>query len=96
MRLDAAATEARASGHSLFTTSLLYSRYQKHDLIRGVAKEMAVEQGVELYYEDFRAGWSSGIKESKAMGLYRQQYCGCVYSERERYHPGEQASSDAK
>ena len=85
MRLDAAAAEARAGGASLFTTSLLYSKYQKHDLITGVAKEMAREHGVELYYADFREGWSLGVKESKAMGLYRQQYCGCVYSERERY-----------
>ena len=30
-------------------------------------------------------GWREGIVESKAMGLYRQQYCGCIYSERERY-----------
>jgi len=85
MRLDAAAAEAGKAGARLFTTSLLYSKYQKHDLITGVAREMAREHGIELYYEDFRTGWSKGIKESKAMGLYRQQYCGCVYSERERY-----------
>jgi epoxyqueuosine reductase len=85
MRLDAAAAETNRSGSSLFTTSLLYSKYQKHDLIMGVAKEMAREHGVELFYEDFRKGWSEGVKESKAMGLYRQQYCGCIYSERERY-----------
>jgi predicted adenine nucleotide alpha hydrolase (AANH) superfamily ATPase len=87
MRLDAAGAAARAQGFSLYTTSLLYSKYQKHDLIRGVALEMAREHGVELYYEDFRAGWSEGIRESKAMGLYRQQYCGCIFSERERYLP---------
>jgi epoxyqueuosine reductase len=85
MRLDAAAAEAKQSGNRLFTTSLLYSKYQKHDLIAGVAKEMARERGVGLYYEDFRKGWSKGIAESRAMGLYRQQYCGCVYSEQERY-----------
>ena len=85
MRLDAAASEARAQGFGLFTTSLLYSRYQKHDLIRGVATETAKERGIELYYEDFRKGWRQGIEESKAMGLYRQQYCGCIYSEHERY-----------
>ncbi len=89
MRLDAAGAEARTGGFSLYTTSLLYSRYQKHDLIRGVAAEMAREHGIEFYYEDFREGWSEGIVESKAMGLYRQQYCGCVYSERERYQPRE-------
>jgi predicted adenine nucleotide alpha hydrolase (AANH) superfamily ATPase len=85
MRIDAAAAESKRGGSSLFTTSLLYSKYQNHDLIRAVAEEMARERGVELYYEDFRKGWSEGIQESKAMGLYRQQYCGCIYSERERY-----------
>jgi predicted adenine nucleotide alpha hydrolase (AANH) superfamily ATPase len=85
MRLAAAAAAAREGGFDWYTTSLLYSRYQKHDLIRSVALEMGREQGVELYYEDFRAGWREGIAASKAMGLYRQQYCGCIYSERERY-----------
>lgn len=85
LRLDVAAAEARAQDFPLFTTSLLYSKRQKHDLIRGIAREMAWEHGIELYYEDFRAGWREGIMESKAMGLYRQQYCGCIYSERERY-----------
>jgi predicted adenine nucleotide alpha hydrolase (AANH) superfamily ATPase len=85
MRLDAAAAETNRSGYSLFTTSLLYSKYQNHDLIRAVAEEMAREHGVELYYEDFRKGWREGVVESKAIGLYRQQYCGCVYSERDRY-----------
>jgi len=50
-----------------------------------VATEMAREHGVELFYEDFRKGWSAGVAASKAMGLYRQQYCGCIYSEKERY-----------
>ena len=85
MRLDAAGAAAREQGFTLLTTSLLYSKYQKHDLIRGVAAEMSSEHGVEFYYEDFRMGWREGIVESKAMGLYRQQYCGCIYSERERY-----------
>jgi predicted adenine nucleotide alpha hydrolase (AANH) superfamily ATPase len=85
MRLDAAGAAAREFGLTAYTTSLLYSKYQKHDLIRGIAIEMASEHGIEFYYEDFRRGWREGIVESKAMGLYRQQYCGCIYSERDRY-----------
>ena len=91
MRLDAAAAEARQKGFALYTTSLLYSKHQKHDLIRGVARETGREHGIELYYEDFRRGWREGIVESKAMGLYRQQYCGCIFSERERYERGRTA-----
>ncbi len=85
MRLDAAGGAAEEKRFSVFTTSLLYSKYQKHDLIVGVGREMASEHGVEFFYEDFRRGWREGIVESKAMGLYRQQYCGCIYSERDRY-----------
>jgi len=85
LRLGAAAKAAREKGFPVYTSSLLYSKYQKHDLIKGVARESAEESGIEFYYEDFRQGWREGIVESKAMGLYRQQYCGCIYSERDRY-----------
>lgn len=85
MRLAVAAAEAQQGGFPLLTTTLLYSRYQKHDLIRGVGEEMCRDQGVEFFYEDFRVGWREGIAASKAMGLYRQQYCGCIFSEHERY-----------
>jgi hypothetical protein len=85
LRLTAAACAAKEKGLTLFTTSLLYSKYQKHDLIKGVAEEAAADSGLQFYYEDFRHGWREGILESKAMGLYRQQYCGCIYSEKERY-----------
>ncbi len=86
-RLAEAALAAKKYKAAAFTTSLLYSKYQKHDLIASLGKEMAAEQGVEFYYEDFRRGWREGIVESKAMGLYRQQYCGCIYSEKDRYAP---------
>jgi epoxyqueuosine reductase len=41
--------------------------------------------GVKFYHDDFRRGWQEGITLSKEMGLYRQKYCGCIYSEKERY-----------
>ena len=85
MRLDAAAMAARERGFTLFTSSLLYSKFQKHETIKSIALETATERGLEFYYEDFRQGWREGIMESKALGLYRQQYCGCIYSERDRY-----------
>jgi predicted adenine nucleotide alpha hydrolase (AANH) superfamily ATPase len=40
---------------------------------------------IPFYYHDFREGWQQGIDMSKEMGLYRQSYCGCIYSEQERY-----------
>jgi epoxyqueuosine reductase len=93
LRLYRAARTAKAGGFEAFTSTLLYSRYQKHDLIREVARQAAAEAGVAFYYEDFRRGWSQGIAQSKAMGLYRQTYCGCLFSERER---AEQVSKRAK
>jgi predicted adenine nucleotide alpha hydrolase (AANH) superfamily ATPase len=86
-RLDATAAKAAELGFDAFTSSLLYSRYQNHDLIVQSAERAAERHGVNFYYEDFRPGWQEGIKESKEMGLYRQQYCGCIYSEKERYLP---------
>jgi len=86
-RLDAAAEQAAASGYEAFTSSLLYSRYQNHAAIRTAGERAGERHGVNFHYEDFRPGWQEGIKLSKEMGLYRQQYCGCIYSEKERYLP---------
>ena len=61
------------------------SRHQRHDLVREVAQQAAAEAGTEFSYEDFRQGWAKGVAESKAMRLYRQNYCGCLFSERERH-----------
>jgi predicted adenine nucleotide alpha hydrolase (AANH) superfamily ATPase len=86
-RLKETAAHAAASGYDAFTTSLLYSRYQNHELIRQLGEELGRHYGIGFLYEDFRAGWQEGIETSKAMGLYRQQYCGCIYSEKDRYYP---------
>jgi len=88
-RLRIAASAASEHGFEAFTTSLLYSRYQRHDEIRALGEQAGREFGVAFFYEDFRIGWQEGIKLSKEMGLYRQQYCGCIYSEKERYAPRE-------
>jgi predicted adenine nucleotide alpha hydrolase (AANH) superfamily ATPase len=84
-RLEAAAAEAARLEYDAFTSSLLYSRHQKHDVIRAMGEEIAEKHGVKFYYDDFRRGWNEGINVSKSLGLYRQQYCGCIYSEKERY-----------
>lgn len=76
------ALELRADA---FSTTLLYSRYQDHRLIRSKAEELSERFGVPFVYRDFRVGWQQGIDRSIEMGLYRQPYCGCIYSEQERY-----------
>lgn len=88
-RLETAAATAAGQGFEAFTSSLLYSRHQRHDEIRVLGEQAAKRYGTNFYYEDFRPGWQEGIRLSKEMGLYRQQYCGCIYSEKERYMPSE-------
>jgi epoxyqueuosine reductase len=88
-RLTAAAAAARENGCDAFSSSLLYSRYQNHELIREMGEQLAEQYVVRFYYEDFRRGWQQGIALSKEIGLYRQQYCGCIYSEKDRYAPKE-------
>lgn len=87
-RLEAAAQAAKENGFDYFSSSLLYSKYQEHEVIKKIGMGLAEKYGVPFYYDDFRIGWKDGIKESKEMGLYRQQYCGCIWSEKERYLSG--------
>ena len=84
-RLEETARYASEHDFDSFTSTLFYSIYQQHDLMRSVAERFAKLYGVDFYYEDFRVGWQEGIDLSKDMGLYRQSYCGCVFSEEERY-----------
>jgi predicted adenine nucleotide alpha hydrolase (AANH) superfamily ATPase len=85
MRLLQTVQTAAARGIEAFSTTLLYSRYQNHQLLIDRCEQLAKEYGPAFYYEDFRMGWQQGIDESIRMGLYRQPYCGCIYSEQERY-----------
>jgi predicted adenine nucleotide alpha hydrolase (AANH) superfamily ATPase len=85
IRLAETARKAKAEGFDGFTTTLLYSKYQKHDRIAEIGREEARRLGLEFLYRDFRLGWRDGVDESRKRGMYRQPYCGCVYSEAERY-----------
>jgi hypothetical protein len=76
---------ARKGKFDAFSSSLLYSKFQNHALIRETGEAAAKKHGVKFFYHDFREGWKTGIEESKALNLYRQQYCGCIYSEKARY-----------
>lgn len=84
-RLEETARAAADQGFEAFSSSLLYSRYQRHEEIRLLGEELAKRYRLSFVYQDFRSGWKAGIDISKAMGLYRQQYCGCIYSEKDRY-----------
>jgi predicted adenine nucleotide alpha hydrolase (AANH) superfamily ATPase len=87
LRLKAAARVARGGKFDAFTSTLLYSKFQDHDLIRELGIQVGQEVGVPFYYEDFRLGWAAGAEKAKKLGLYKQQYCGCIFSERDRFLP---------
>ncbi|MEA3231108.1 MAG: epoxyqueuosine reductase QueH [Thermodesulfobacteriota bacterium] len=85
-RLRTTAILAKRGKFDGFTSTLLYSKFQNHDLIRSIGESVGKTHGVSFIYRDFRKGWSDGIETSKKLGMYRQQYCGCIYSEKDRYY----------
>ena len=84
-RLQYAAHQAKNNNFDAFTSTLLYSRFQKHDLIREIGHALSRQLDIAFYYEDFRSGWNEGVRISKELEMYRQPYCGCIYSEKERF-----------
>jgi predicted adenine nucleotide alpha hydrolase (AANH) superfamily ATPase len=96
VRLEATAQEAKNRAFDGFSTTLLQSSHQSHALIKETGEHIAHEMGVPFYYEDFRQGWRKGVEISKAMGLYRQQYCGCIYSEKERFLRSNKSAKSTK
>lgn len=85
LRLEKAASFAKTNNFDAFSTTLLYSRFQNHEAIKAMCTSLAVLYELQFVYHDFRLGWHSGIEESKTLGMYRQPYCGCIFSEQERY-----------
>ena len=85
MRLFTAAQYAAEHGFDSFTSSLFISPYQKHELMRDVAYLAAEENGVTFYYQDFRPMFRDGQARARELGFYMQKYCGCIFSEQERY-----------
>lgn len=98
VRLQATARLARHRGFDAFCTSLLYSRYQRHEAIVAEAEQAARDAGALFAYRDFRPRWQDGIQLSKDMGLYRQKWCGCVLSkgEAERQRAEREAKKAAR
>jgi predicted adenine nucleotide alpha hydrolase (AANH) superfamily ATPase len=96
IRLQATAREAKRNAFDGFSTTLLQSAHQNHAQIKETGERIAQEIGVPFYYEDFRQGWRKGVEVSKAMGLYRQQYCGCIYSEKERFMRSAKSAKSTK
>lgn len=84
LRLGEAASKASEIGMDYFTTTLLVSRYQDHEAVVRAGESMGEVFGVPFLYLDFREGYYEGVQKSRELSMYRQWYCGCLYSERER------------
>lgn len=85
VRLEQTAKYAKEHGYDSFTSTLFVSPYQKHDELKKVCEEMAEKYSIEFLYRDFRPGFREGQNKARELGLYMQKYCGCVFSEEERY-----------
>lgn len=84
-RLEKTVKYAKEHGYDAFTTTLLVSPYQKHELIKQIAEELAEIYEIEFIYFDFREGFREGQQIAREAGIYMQKYCGCIYSEEDRY-----------
>jgi len=89
IRLSRTAAEARGLGIASFTTTLLVSPYQDQELLREAGESAAIENGLRFIFEDMSAGFKEASDRSRESDMYRQSYCGCVYSEKERYQKGD-------
>jgi predicted adenine nucleotide alpha hydrolase (AANH) superfamily ATPase len=85
LRMDETARQAAERGFESFTTTLLISPYQNHELLVQVATEAAVKYGVEFLYRDFRPYFREGQQIARESEMYMQKYCGCIFSEEDRY-----------
>ena len=84
-RLTETANAAAEKGFDSFSTTLLISPYQNHELIRTIGERLAEERGLTFLYRDFRPYFKEGQDRATELGLYRQKYCGCIFSEEDRY-----------
>ena len=84
-RLNATAKTAKEKGFGSFSTTLLVSPYQNQELLKKIGDAISQVEGIKFHYEDFRPGFKKAHDLAKAHGVYCQKYCGCIYSEIERY-----------
>ena len=84
-RLEKTAKYAKENGFDAFSTTLLISPYQNHELLKKTGEMLSKKYDIEFLYKDFRPGFRYGQNKARELGLYMQKYCGCIFSEEERY-----------
>ncbi len=84
-RLYKTAINAKKLNFDAFSTTLLLAPYQKHEMIKEIGEKVSKSVGITFYYEDMRGWFDEGEKMARSAGIYRQGYCGCIFSEADRY-----------
>ena len=95
LRLRKTAEVAKKQGFDLFTTTLTISPLKNAEKLNEIGQQVGTELGIAFLPSDFkkRNGYKRSVELSAAYDLYRQDYCGCVYSKQERLRQNEQAQS---
>lgn len=85
LRLHEAAVVAKELGYDYFTTTLSISPLKDADKLNEIGKKLSDEYAISYLYSDFKKknGYKRSIELSKEYKLYRQNFCGCVFSKRE-------------
>ena len=84
MRLEQTARFARENNYDAFTTVMSISPHKNADLLNRIGNELSQEFGVDYIEANFKKkdGFKRSVELSKKYNLYRQNYCGCIYSQR--------------
>lgn len=86
VRLEETAKSALELGYKRFSTTLLVSPYQDTEKLIEIGKEIAEKYGLEFVALDFKSRFREGQARARELGIYMQKYCGCIFSEAERYN----------
>ena len=85
VRLEQTVKYAKENGFDAFTSTLFVSPYQKHEELKVLCEKLAEKYNIQFLYRDFRVGFREGQAKARELGLYMQKYCGCIFSEEDRY-----------
>ena len=86
VRIEQTAKYAKDNGYDAITTTLFVSPYQRHEELKKIVEDIAKKYDLQFVYRDFRVGFREGQAKARELGLYMQKYCGCIFSEEDRYN----------
>ncbi|MCL2752613.1 MAG: epoxyqueuosine reductase QueH [Defluviitaleaceae bacterium] len=87
IRMNFAAAKAAELNYTAFSTTLLASPWQKFEMICQAGEAAAKANGLQFIIKDYRKNYNVAKQKAREMRLYMQKYCGCIFSEQERYAP---------